>query len=87
MELGAGGVTKACKVPKAEHQEVKAGQRENLELYKTLIGTYMYGNHMGLGTDHLKSLQGRILKANTGLGIVPIPTNQSGNPHNSWDVC
>lgn len=59
MELGAGGggvVTKACKVPKAEHQEVKAGQRENLELYKTLIGTCMYGKHMGVGTDHLKSL-------------------------------
>ena len=55
---------------------------EGPEPYTLWIGVYVCGKGMRQGTDLLQGLYERILKVNTGLGIVPIPTNQGGKLHN-----
>lgn len=38
------------------------------------------------GKNHSEGREGKILKAYTGLGVVPVPTSQSGKPHNSQGI-
>lgn len=40
----------------------------------------------GQGKNDPRGLEGAVPGIHTELGIVPIPTSQPGNPHNSWDV-
>lgn len=64
----ASGETQAARAPKGGYEK-----RETPEKYKAPVSICLYRKHPSLGTNHLKGLEGRILEANTRLGIVPIP--------------